>query len=98
MPRPKRRRVKGHGSVYKKDELDRCHGEGSERRSSHGYPTQDLAEKVRAQIAADLAAGRGGLPKKLAPRSLPALPSEIADKCDPNVSSCTVSIAAYFAG
>ena len=36
---------------------------GGKRRApySHGYPTKDLAEKVRANIALDLAAGRGGL-------------------------------------
>ena len=50
------------GSVYQKNRLWSVSWvENGERRYSHGYPTKDMAEKVRANIALDLAAGRGGL-------------------------------------
>ena len=62
MARTKRRRARGTGSVYQKNRLWSVSWvEKGERRYSHGYPTKDLAEKVRANIALDLAAGRGGL-------------------------------------
>jgi integrase len=62
MARTKRRRARGTGSVYQKNRLWSVSWvENGERRYSHGYPTKDLAEKVRANIALDLAAGRGGL-------------------------------------
>src|SRR5262252_5511795 len=64
MPRAKRRRVKGFGSVYKKWRTWSVSWiENGVRRYSHGYPTAEKAEEVRAGIALRLADGKGGLPR-----------------------------------
>ncbi len=49
--------------------------ENGERQYRHGYPTKDMAEKVRANIALDLAAGRGGLKRPKETKPLRELPS-----------------------
>lgn len=65
MPRARRRRVKGHGSVYKKGRTWSVSWvEDGVRQYSHGYPTKELAEEVRANNAVNVAAGRGGIEKK----------------------------------
>lgn len=62
MARLKRRRARGTGSVYQKTRLWSVSWvESGQRRYSHGYPSKDAAEQVRANLALDLAAGRGGL-------------------------------------
>jgi integrase len=50
--------------------------EGGRIRYDRGYETREDAEKVRAKIVADIAAGRAGLPPD--PRGLPSL-AELAD-------------------
>ena len=45
--------------------------ENGRRRIASGFPSREMAEKVLAKILADLAAGRGGLPRD--PKSVPAL-------------------------
>lgn len=74
MPRARRRRVKGHGTVYRKGRTWSVSWvENGVRRYSHGYPTKDLAEEVRANNSLSVAAGRGGLKKKVKAGSLSKL-------------------------
>jgi integrase len=56
--------------------------EGGEKRYEHGFTSKDQAERVRALNAANLAAGRGGLPKKLPKRSLKALAADWLERRD----------------
>jgi integrase/recombinase XerD len=68
MPRVPRRRSRGTGTVYRKGRLWSVSWmESGERRYAHGFTSKDQAEKVRSLNAANLAAGRGGLPKPKGP-------------------------------
>jgi hypothetical protein len=70
MPRVPRRRARGSGTVYRKGRLwSVSWTENGERRYAHGFVSKDQAEKVRSLNAANLAAGRSGLPKPKGPKS-----------------------------
>jgi hypothetical protein len=57
--------------------------ESGERRYAHGFTSKDQAEKVRSLNAANLAAGRGGLPKPKGPgKTLAALAEEWLERRD----------------
>ena len=65
MPRRPRRRSHGQGSVWQRGPhsfVVRWREDGV-RRISPAYESFDLADKVRAKIVADIAAGRAGLPR-----------------------------------
>jgi integrase len=73
MPRKQKKRAYGRGSVFPNGSGGwRCRWrENGRRRIASGFPTKEMAEQVLAKILADLAAGRGGLPKDM--KSVPTL-------------------------
>ncbi len=75
MARKERRKPHGHGSVWRRGPSTFVvrWRENGERRLSPAYATRELAERVRSKIAADLQAGRTGLPRDL--RDSPTLGS-----------------------
>lgn len=70
MPRKKRRRGKGLGTVYRRGQLwSIAWVVNGAKLYDHGYPDEDIARRVLAVKLGDLAAGRGGLktPKPAGP-------------------------------
>jgi integrase len=75
MPRKRRKRPHGHGTIWEQGGNWWIRWREHGRRHTHKFPNRELAAKVLARIVADIAAGRGAV--ELDPSGLPTI-DEIA--------------------
>ena len=77
MPRQKRRRAKGLGTVYRRGQMwSIAWVSNGAKLYEHGFPAEDTARRVLAVKIGDLAAGRGGIKRPRATGPLTRLVDE----------------------